>query len=241
MKKVAVLQSNYIPWKGYFDIIHDVDLFVFYDDVQYTTRDWRNRNTVKTKDGIIWLTVPTGSDRNRTIDEVQLSAYDWQRNHYDILYMTYSKTKYFNMYKDFLENVFLEKKWGNLSQMNQYIIKYISKEFLSIETEFSDSRSFGHIEGKKHTKLLNLVKATGAQEYLSGPAAQNYIIEKDYTEAGIKLSWKDYSNYPEYDQVYPPFTHNVSILDLLFHTGEEAPYYIWGWREEKMKSVADSI
>ena len=57
-KKVAILQSNYIPWKGYFDMIASVDEFILYDDMQYTRRDWRNRNQIKTAQGLKWLTIP---------------------------------------------------------------------------------------------------------------------------------------------------------------------------------------
>ena len=57
-KKVAILQSNYIPWKGYFDIIASVDEFIIFDEMQYTTRDWRNRNRIKTQNGLKWLTIP---------------------------------------------------------------------------------------------------------------------------------------------------------------------------------------
>ena len=57
-KRVAIVQSNYIPWKGYFDLIASVDEFILYDDVQFTRRDWRNRNRIKTPQGVHWLTVP---------------------------------------------------------------------------------------------------------------------------------------------------------------------------------------
>lgn len=58
MKKVAIVQSNYIPWRGYFDLIAFVDEFIIYDDMQYTKRDWRNRNRIKTSQGLQWITVP---------------------------------------------------------------------------------------------------------------------------------------------------------------------------------------
>ena len=103
MKKVAVIQSNYIPWKGYFDIIHDVDVFVFYDDLQFTKNDWRNRNKIKTPRGAEWITIPVGTDLRRLICEVELRDASWQQRHWDILLLNYKKAPYFRTYRGFLE------------------------------------------------------------------------------------------------------------------------------------------
>jgi hypothetical protein len=231
MKKVAVLQSNYIPWKGYFDIIHDVDLFIFYDDVQYTKNDWRNRNKIKTAQGVRWLTIPVGASEQRLICEVELNDNHWSRKQWATIQQSYSKTPYLKQYQDFFERVYTQDKWTNLSELNQFLIKTISSEFLGIETEFRDSREFD-LTGKKADRLLDLLHKAGATLYVSGPSARDYLDELRFTEAGIKLVYKDYSGYPEYPQLFPPFEHAVSILDLLFNCGPEAPYYIWGWREK---------
>src|SRR5579863_10162725 len=100
-EKVAILQSNYLPWKGYFDIINDVDLFIFYDDVQYTKNDWRNRNKIKTISGTQWLTVPTGTDLNRLICEVAIPNTFWAKKHWKTLLYSYQKSPYFARYHDF--------------------------------------------------------------------------------------------------------------------------------------------
>lgn len=229
MKKVAVLQSNYIPWKGYFDIIHDVDLFVFYDDVQYTKNDWRNRNKIKTQNGPAWLTIPTGSDLDRLICEVSLSDPRWQKNHYKTLVQYYSKAPFFRQYLSLLEEVYLARQWDSLSELNQYLIKTIARDCLGITTEFADSRSY-EVTGKCLDRLLDLLNKVRAEEYISGPAARDYIDTRHFEAEGIQLVYKDYSGYPEYPQFFPPFDHYVTILDLLFHTGPDAPSYIWGWR-----------
>ena len=230
MKRVAISQSNYIPWKGYFDLIHDVDLFVFYDDVQYTVRDWRNRNIVKTPNGLLWLSVPVGEDRNRLINEVAICNRKWQATHWRTLNQYYKKAKYFGLYKDFFEGIYLDHQWDNLSRLNQYLIEHISREYLRIKTEFANSTEFSR-NGEKQVAICSLLNSTKASSYVSGPAAKDYIEPAVFQENGINLVWKDYSGYPEYPQCYPPFRHDVSILDLLFHTGPDAPYYIWGWRE----------
>ncbi len=231
MKKVAVLQSNYIPWKGYFDIIHDVDEFIFHDDLQYTKNDWRNRNKIITQQGLFWLSIPVGSDEHRLIDEVKMKDGQWQKNHYQILYMAYHKASYWKKYEDFFQYVYLERQWEYLFEINRFLITHISHDFLHINTKFSDSRMYP-THGVKHEKLLSLVQASGADLYVSGPAARNYIITDDYDKAGIEIVWKDYTGYPEYQQMSKCFMHQVSVLDLLFNMGDDAPYYIWGWREE---------
>lgn len=145
--------------------------------------------------------------------------------------MAYGKAPYYKKYIDFLEYVYLEKEWEYLHDLNCYLIEYISRNFLGIQTVFSNSRIY-KTHGVKHEKLLSLLKAANTDVYVSGPAAKDYIIAKDYEEAGIDLIWKDYSNYPKYPQKSNKFTHFVSIWDLLFNVGDDAPYYIWGWRED---------
>ena len=232
--KAAVLQSNYIPWKGYFDIIHDVDLFVFYDEVQYTKNDWRNRNRIRTEQGLKWLTIPCGYDIKRKICDVKIkNELPWQTDHYNQIVSAYQKAPFFSKYRDLLESVYLDHTWEYLYRLNRYLIETISKEYLGIDTVFRDSLEFVS-QGAKDEKLLSLLQNIGCDIYVSGPAAKNYMNIQMYRDNGINVIWKDYSGYPQYNQGYGfgAFEHGVSILDLLFYTGEDAPYYIWGWRAE---------
>lgn len=235
MHKVAVLQSNYIPWKGYFDIIHDVDEFVFYDEVQYTKNDWRNRNLLLIGGKPHWITVPTGTHIHQRILDVKIPNHIWQKKHYQTLCMNYSNTQYFKQYHSFFEDVFLGHCWDYLFELNRYLIEHIAKDFLGITTIFSDSRSYSST-GERNEKLLSLLLSTGADVYISGLAAKAYLAEEEYKKAGIQVIWKDYSGYPEYPQSSKQFTHFVSILDLLFQVGDDAPYYIWGWRNNDCHS-----
>jgi len=229
MKKIVILQSNYIPWKGYFDLIHDADLFVFYDDLQYTKNDWRNRNKIKTSQGIQWLTIPVGTNANRLICEVELIDHFWQQKHWETIRQQYGKCHGFAMYRSFFEDIYLGKSWTNLSQLNQHLIQGISRELLGMRTDFADSSQY-QAEGQRLDRLVDLVARTGATQYISGPAAKEYIEPGRFAEMGVELVWKDYSGYPAYSQRYPPFDHGVTILDLLFNAGIDAPWYIWGWR-----------
>lgn len=230
MKTVAIVQSCYIPWKGYFDLIHEADLFVFYDDVQYTTRDWRNRNKIKTPNGPIWLTVPVGSDRNRLVCEVPLTDTRWAQRHWKSLQQFYSATPHFKRYEAFFKHVYLGTQWESLSELNQYLIKAIAQDYLGIETQFADSRDY-RTQGRKLDRLMDLITKVGAKKYVSGPAAKSYIDAERFARLGVELIYKSYEGYPEYPQLYPPFAHAVSIVDLLFNVGPEAPSYIWSWRE----------
>lgn len=238
MKKVAVIQSNYIPWKGYFDVIHDADIFIFYDDVQYTKNDWRNRNKLKSSDGASWITIPTGADLNRLICEAELQNNFWQMKHWKMINHLYSKAPYFKLYKDFFQYIYLDKTWKNLSELNQVLIQHISRDFLGIDTEFRDSRQYS-LKGSQLDRLLNLLKQVNADLYISGPTAKVYIDDREerFQEEGIVLQYKDYSGYPEYPQLYPPFEHSVSILDLLFNCGADAGYYIWEWRTQNSPAL----
>lgn len=228
-ERVAILQSNYIPWKGYFDIIHDADLLIFYDDVQYTKNDWRNRNRIKTPAGTAWITIPAGDDLGRLICEVPLRDARWAIRHWKTISQCYSKAPYFKFYREFFEHIYLDRKWEFLSELNQSLIRSISKDLLGMKTEFADSREYS-LSGRKLDRLMNLLNQCGARTYVSGPAAKSYINPVQFKEAGINLIYKTYDGYPPYPQNFPPFEHAVSILDLLFQVGPDAPYYIWGWR-----------
>lgn len=229
-KTVVVLQSNYIPWKGYFDLVHDADEFIFYDDVQFTKNDWRNRNKVKTPRGAEWMTIPVKGGGGQLIYQVAISDATWQQKHFKTLHNQYGKSPYFSRYTEFLEEIYVRRNWTNLSELNQYLIRSIAHDLLGIGTKFRDSREFS-LTGNKQDRLLELLTATGATRYVSGPSAKDYIDPACFAAKGIDLVWKDYSGYPEYPQRHPPFEHGVTIFDLLFNVGPQAPWYIWGWRE----------
>jgi WbqC-like protein family len=229
-RRVAVLQSNYIPWKGYFDIIRDADLFVFYDDLQFTKNDWRNRNQVKAVRGCEWISVPVGDSIDRLICDVEITDSTWQAKHWRTLQQNYSRSPHFGRYREYFEHVYLGRRWTNLSELNHSLIRHIAKEFLGINTAFADSRDY-QVSGQKLDRLFDLVVKSGAKSYISGPSARDYMVPERFERAGIELVWKDYSGYPSYPQRFPPFEHKVSVVDLLFNVGPESPYYIWGWRE----------
>lgn len=233
MKKIAILQSNYLPWKGVFEMMNQVDSFVFLEDVQYTEQDWRNRNIVKTNDGDKWIVVPVkNSGKNgQLICEVEIdNRSNWQMKHFNSFQMNYGRAPYFKRYKWMLEYIYLNHKWYSLNELNIYIIKLIANE-LNINTEFINSTLL-NATGTKDDRIIEICKKLNASEYLSGPAAKNYIISEKFKKENIKVEYINYE-YPIYKQMYEPFNHYVTIFDLIFNCGPDAAYYIWGWRDLK--------
>ncbi|MFQ5442622.1 MAG: WbqC family protein [Thermodesulfobacteriota bacterium] len=225
-KKVAILQSNYIPWKGYFDLINMVDEFILYDDVKYTKNDWRNRNLIKTPNGLQWLTIPIyfKGKSFQKIKDAKISNRNWNIKHWKTIVQNYSKSKYFKEYREIFEPLYLECKEEFLSRVNHRFIKAICP-LLGIGTKISWSMDYSLAEGKTE-RLVALCRDAGAGHYISGPAAKDYMEEELFEEAGIGLSYMDYSGYPEYTQLFGKFEHGVSIIDLIFNAGPEAKKYM---------------
>jgi hypothetical protein len=226
MKKVAILQSNYIPWKGYFDMIAAVDEFILYDDMQYTRRDWRNRNQIKTPHGVQWLTVPVlvKGKYHQTIRETEIDGAEWSAAHWKALERNYSRSPHFAEIAAWLEPLYLSESYSHLSQLNRRLIEATCR-FLGIKTFITNSWEYTLVDGKTE-RLADLCTQAGGTEYISGPAAKDYVDEQVFADMGIRLSWFDYAGYPEYPQLWGEFNHRVTILDLLFNCGKDAPRYM---------------
>jgi hypothetical protein len=222
-KKIAILQSNYIPWKGYFDIINSVDEFIIYDEVQYTKNDWRNRNKIKTSAGVRWLTIPVFHGLSQTIDETRVTNNLWRKKHWATITQNYGKAPYFSLYKDIFGELY-SRKDTLLSRINYSFITVIN-EMLGVRTKISLSTSYPS-SGDKTDRLVQICRQTEATEYVSGPSARNYIAKEAFASENIRLTWFDYAGYRQYPQRYPPFEHAVSIIDLIFNTGPEVAKYM---------------
>ena len=220
--KALITQSNYIPWKGYFDNIAQADVFVIYDDMQYTKRDWRNRNKVKTPGGVKWLSIPVEVKGKyfQKINETKISEKDWNVKHFNAIKAHYSHAKYFK------ENIaWIEELYGNcnmiwLTEINRYFIESVMS-YLDISTEIRDSREFELVDGKTE-KLVGICGSLKANQYITGFAAKNYMDETLFSERGIDIIYSSYDGYLEYPQVHPPFEHGVTIFDVIFNTGSDA-------------------
>lgn len=222
MKKIAILQSNYIPWKGYFDLINQVDDFVIYDCVQYTKNDWRNRNQIKSKNGLQWLTIPVSvKTSSQSINETEVANNLWADKHLKSILQTYSKAKFFNDYSDELIDCYKKaKSLTKLSEINLVFIRWINEK-LGITTKLHSASDF-QLADDRIERLVSICQQLNANTYLSGPAAKNYLEEERFTEKDIAVAWMDYTGYSAYSQFGHEFQHGVSVLDLLFHAGSDA-------------------
>lgn len=233
MKKIAILQSNYIPWKGYFDIINSVDEFILYDDMQYTRRDWRNRNKIMTSKGPIWLSIPVDSKGKyyQKINETKVMDNKWAKEHWKSIQCNYARAKYFSQFEERIKCIYAEcEKEEYLSKIN-YRFLYEICEILGIKTKITWSSDYSLVDGKTE-RLVGLVKEAGGTYYLSGPAAKNYISPELFANEKIDLAWMDYSDYPEYNQLGNQFEHGVTILDLLFNEGLNAKKYMKSFEKD---------
>lgn len=225
-KKVLITQSNYIPWKGYFDAINQADEFILFDEVQYTRRDWRNRNLIKTANGVRWLTIPVATKGNfkQNINETRVSVPNWCSKHWDTIRANYVRAPFFKLFAEEIESLYLDNTEELLSRINEKFVVTLNG-ILGINTKMTRCEDYGVSAGKTD-RLIDLCLKSGASEYLTGPAAKAYLNESQFAEAGITVHWLDYTGYPQYPQMHDPFEHGVSILDLIFNTGPSARQYM---------------
>lgn len=225
-KRIAIVQSNYLPWKGFFDLIASVDEVVLFDDFQYTRRSWRNRNRIKTPQGVKWLTVPVlaSPQRSTRISDVRIAASEWTELHLKTLRMAYARAPYFSEIMRMIEEEFSSQRCEMLSELNVSLIKRVCT-YLEIRTTIKTHRDYQAVEHRQF-RLRDICLAAGASVYVSGPVAKSYLDESVFRSAGIEVEWFDYSNYPEYPQLWGPFIHEVSIVDLLASQGPHSASFL---------------
>lgn len=229
MKKVAIVQSNYIPWVGYFDLINSVDEFILFDDVQYTKRDWRNKNYIKSPNGKLRLSVPvlTKGRYHQNINQVEIVGNDWQKEHLDSIKFNYKKAKFFGENIEWIEKLYLEKKYIMLSEMNHAFLDRVCKK-LNINTKLAKSSDYEIVNGRNE-RLIHLCNQTNARTYYSGKAAKFYIEESLFQKNNIKLVWFSYRKYPIYGQLWGEHAESLSIIDVIMNLGlEKTKEYING-------------
>lgn len=227
MKRIAISQSNYIPWKGYFDLIKVVDEFVIYDEVQYTKNDWRNRNRIYTAAGPRWLTIPveTASQYGQTILDVKVAGQRWRAQHWHSWQAHYGRAPHFADFRVQLCDLYLGSNETGLSKINLAFLRAICV-WLNIGTPMTSSQIYPHKATDPSLRLIEICQAAGATHYLSGPAARDYLQLDLFERAGITVEWMNYDCYPHYRQRHSPFIHNVSILDLILNEGPRAATFL---------------
>lgn len=223
--RIAIIQSCYIPWKGFFDLIGRCDEYVIFDSVQYTKAHWHNRNRIKTANGVQWLTIPviTKGRFTQPIDMVEIEK-PWAEKHWRALELAYRRAPFFAEFAPIVQTWYERAdKERLLTDVNEIFLRGLAK-LLSLDTRFVRDTAYPS-HGASTERLLGIARAAGADRYLSGPAARAYFDESMFKNAGVTPEWMDYEGYPEYAQLHGDFEHAVSALDLLFSTGPEAPRF----------------
>ena len=228
----VILQPSYIPWRGYFHQIQKADVFVFYDCVQYDDRGWRNRNQIKTPQGLQWLSIPVHSKgvqlEATPIKDIRI-VWDspWNMKHWRALQQNYGKAPHFKRYAPLVES-FYARHDAALADFTCELTIALARELGIQHTRFVRSSTLP-AQGAKTERLLSLLQHLGATHYLSGPSAKAYLELDRFAAAGIGVEFMVYE-YPDYPQLHGPFQPAVTILDLLFNAGPDAGNFIWNKR-----------
>jgi hypothetical protein len=225
-KRVAIVQSNYLPWKGYFDMIASVDAFVLLDSAQFTKRDWRNRNQIKTEHGLSWLSVPvtTRGFFTQSIRETRVCDHSWPERHWRKIEAAYRGASHFPEYGPMLAAALREADAGTLSEVNDHLLRRVCA-WLDIDTPlYSD---LGLVDGgEASTRLLRICLKLGADTYVSGPKARAYLDVDLFANSGVRVEWFNYGGFPAYSQLHGDFVHEVSVVDLLLNEGPGARRFL---------------
>lgn len=221
MTSVAVLQPSYMPWLGYIEQIDRADIFIYYDVVQYDKNGWRNRNRIKTAQGIKWISVPV-LHSNRGIQtnlEVEIdNRNNWARKHTETLKQAYARTPYVDSYLPEIASL-LAHPWTKLVDLNIRLTTAICG-WLGILTPTHRCSELG-VEGDRNERLLNICQHFGAARYISGDSAKNYLDIDAFGRYGIEVEWQNYRPC-RYQQLHGEFVPNLSVLDALFNHGADA-------------------
>jgi hypothetical protein len=228
--RISIIQSCYVPWRGFFDLIGRCDEYVILDHVQYVKRHWHNRNRINTATGPQWLTIPviTTGRRGQTIDAVKVEK-PWAEQHWRALELAYRRAPFFDAMaprvRDWYERAAKEQL---LTEINAIFLREIAV-LLGLGTRFVRDTAYP-VQGAKTERLVAIIRAAGAHCYLTGPSAKAYLDVPLLAGAGVAVEWMSYEGYPQYPQLHGSFEPAVSVLDLLFNVGPDAPQYLTALR-----------
>jgi hypothetical protein len=220
--KVSIHQPVYLPWAPYFGKIAMSESFVFLDDVQYPGgKSFFNRNVIKGANNQILLTVPVkGRSNLPLVKDLQVDALKgWQENHWKTIKLSYLKAPYYPLYQDEFQDLYLKKKWVNLSDFNIELITLICN-LIGIKTRLYRSSELDLQPNYGLNKILDIIGALQADQYITGAGegSLRYMNEAEYSLRNIDVFWYRYYQ-SEYPQLWSKFTPNLSMLDMLFNCG----------------------
>lgn len=230
--RIGILQPGYLPWLGFFEQMHKCDIFVLYDDVQYDKHSWRNRNRIKTANGIQWLTVPVSVSLSEPaiVREVRIdNSANWRKKHLQSIRQNYSKARFYRDHIGLFEEA-LTAEWELLVDLDIYFIEKLAT-MLGISTRMVRSSELDIPRGDKVERLVGICRIFNADTFYEGAAGRDYIDTDLFARQGVGVEFQDYV-HPVYQQLYGQFVPYLSIIDLLFNHGDESLSILTGTRRE---------
>ena len=219
---IGILQPGYLPWLGFFEQLYRSDVFVLYDDVQYDKNGWRNRNRIKTANGIQWLTVPVQASLSgqTLIHQVRIDqSVNWARKHLLSISQSYAKAPFYQEYLPLFEEAY-SRPWDHLIDLDLHFITKLAQA-LGLDTRKLVLSSTLDIEGDTIGRLIKICRKFGADVFYEGAAGRDYIDTAAFAAAGVTVRFQDY-HHPAYRQLHEGFTPYLSVIDLLFNHGPES-------------------
>lgn len=209
-------QPAYLPWLGFFHKVMLADKFIILDDVQFEKNSFTNRNKIRSKSEVIWLSVPvkTKGSFGAKINELEIdNTQKWQKKHLFSIMNNYAKSPFLNTHLEFLNELY-KKDWILLGDFLKFQLDYFLKK-LAIRTEII-YQSHLQCKEKKQNLILELCQLTGADRFIFGSQGRDYAEEDFFREKQISIYFQDY-RHPEYIQHGENFIPYLSIIDLLMN------------------------
>lgn len=236
-KSIVISQPYYFPWVGLFEQLIQADIFIHYDDVQFSKGHFQDRVQIKTNSGFKWITVPKSKVKiSQNINEVKIDPKkNWQRSQLDFLRQNYRDAPYVNDMIEIVEMVF-DKKPLFLSEISISSIEAVGEYYGLLESRklFRSSEINNNENAKSTKRVLNLCKYFNANKYITGLGALKYFDFELLEKHDIAVYFVDYQ-VKKYPQLHGDFNPYVSILDLIANTGKKGINYIGSnsvyWKE----------
>jgi hypothetical protein len=220
---VAAHQPNYLPYIGFFNKMKNADVFIIYDDAQFSRKDFHHRNKIRTPNGWRWLSVPVEKEEIpinevRIKNNAKIGGMKWSKYHWLQIHSNYVRAEFFSRYAGDLEKIY-STSYERIIDLNMSVIRFLMSSF-GIETEIVNSSTFG-ITTHSSQKIIDMVNAVHGDTYLSGSGGHNYMDNSLFEKQGIKVNFQNFQ-HPVYKQRFPGFIPNMSAIDLLLNVGEKA-------------------
>lgn len=221
-------QPAYLPWLGYFAKMAGTDRFVVHDLSLIGRGNMLNRNRIGTANGPLLLTVPLDHRDLRAglpLNRIRLVDDGWQRRHWKAVRLAYRRASYFADHAGFLEDYY-RGTYTTLDQLCRPFLEYcVTALKLDCAVTWMSELDLDGID--RQTVIPLLCKRFGAEEFIVGPHAVDYLDTDAIAAAGIRLSVFDY-DHPRYPQPHTEFVSHLSVVDLLVNCGPRSADVIRG-------------